>query len=67
MPIEEVINNNSEDNSNKKVLKDSDNNEYINDLRPKILKEYVGQTKVVDSFMRPSRQQCKKHESRYIF
>ena len=49
MPIEEVINNNSEDNSNKKVLKDSDNNEYINDLRPKILKEYVGQTKVVDS------------------
>ena len=49
MPIEEVINNNSEDNSNKKVLKDSDSNEYINDLRPKILKEYVGQTKVVDS------------------
>ena len=49
MPIEEVINNNHEDNSNKKVLNDSDNNEYINDLRPKILKEYVGQTKVVDS------------------
>lgn len=49
MPIEEVINNNSEDNSNKKVLKDSGNNEYVNDLRPKILKEYVGQTKVVDS------------------
>ena len=49
MSIEEVINNNPEDNSNKKVLIDSDNNEYINDLRPKILKEYVGQTKVVDS------------------
>ena len=49
MPIEEVINNNPEDNSNKKVLKDSDINEYVNDLRPKILKEYVGQAKVVDS------------------
>ncbi len=48
MPIEEVINNNSEDNNNK-VLKDSDNKDYVNDLRPKILKEYVGQTKVVDS------------------
>ena len=48
MPIEEIINNSSEDN-NKKVLKDSDNNDNVNDLRPKILKEYVGQIKVVDS------------------
>ena len=48
MPIEEIINNSSEDN-NKEVLKDSDNNDYVNDLRPKILKEYVGQIKVVDS------------------
>ena len=48
MPIEEIINNSSEEN-NKKVLKDSDNNDYVNDLRPKILKEYVGQIKVVDS------------------
>ena len=31
MPIEEIINNSSEDN-NKKVLKDSDNNDYVNDL-----------------------------------
>ena len=30
-------------------MKDSDNNDYVNDLRPKILKEYVGQIKVVDS------------------
>ena len=48
MPIEEIINNSSEEN-NKKVLKDSDNNDNVNDLRPKILKEYVGQIKVVDS------------------
>ena len=48
MPIEEVINNSSED-SNKEVSNDSVSNDYVNDLRPKILKEYVGQIKVVNS------------------
>tara|TARA_B100000941_G_scaffold272511_1_gene232084 strand:- start:17264 stop:18322 length:1059 start_codon:yes stop_codon:yes gene_type:complete len=48
MPIEEVINNSSED-SNKEVSNDSVSSDYVNDLRPKILKEYVGQIKVVNS------------------
>ena len=38
MPIEEIINNNS--NESNKVVESAEKNDYINDLRPKILKEY---------------------------
>jgi len=48
MPIEEIINNNSNENSNK-VIENTEKKDYINDLRPKILKEYVGQDDVVNS------------------
>lgn len=48
MPIEEIINNNPEDNK-KKIIKEPDKSDYVNDLRPKVLKEYVGQNKVVSS------------------
>ena len=44
MPIEEIINSNS--NENNKVVESAEKNDYINDLRPKILKEYVGQDDV---------------------
>ena len=47
MPIEEIINSNS--NENNKVVESAEKNDYINDLRPKILKEYVGQDDVVNS------------------
>ena len=47
MPIEEIINNNS--NESNKVVESAEKNDYINDLRPKILKEYVGQDDVVNS------------------
>ena len=48
MPIEEIINNNSNQNNNK-VIENTEKKDYINDLRPKILKEYVGQDDVVNS------------------
>ncbi|MBA4715320.1 MAG: Holliday junction branch migration DNA helicase RuvB [Chloroflexi bacterium] len=48
MPIEEIINNNSNQNNNK-VIENTEKKDYINDLRPKILKEYVGQNDVVNS------------------
>tara|TARA_Y100001936_G_C16067817_1_gene668407 strand:- start:852 stop:1910 length:1059 start_codon:yes stop_codon:yes gene_type:complete len=48
MPIEEIINNNPDENK-KKIIKESDKNDYVNDLRPKVLKEYVGQNEVVSS------------------
>ena len=48
MPIEEIINNNSNENNNK-VIENTEKKDYINDLRPKILKEYVGQDDVVNS------------------
>ena len=48
MPIEEIINNNSNQNNNK-VIENTEKKDCINDLRPKILKEYVGQDDVVNS------------------
>ena len=49
MAIEKIIDNNPEDNNKNKESTKNDVEETSSDLRPKILKEYVGQINIVTS------------------